>query len=1025
MSDPPTKRPRSRSPPARPRTGRKAVIISPVLAEPPPKRVVGRSSGVLSTRRPPLAGAPPRAAPAGPIAPPSTARAATLRPPAPSLRRPPPSLQPRRSPPPAAGGGRGAAASTARGPSAQRTATTADALHDAALDGRLWYAACGAACAAAGGGRGATPPPLPIEFGSGDAYVALHRPLLHEEARQCVRAGWAEAATSSRSLWRVDVVAVVDGARGRVVATAGFPHNAPRPPPGALHDGDVVVLTRGRPPVDDAADWAAGGRGAAADGGVELEEGEVPGGGDGAAGAHAPPSTPPTPFAGVLRVRGDSVTVTGRPVCPGHEGRAADATAPCASALATLCAGASDWWLTVAGPLTTSVRELAALDAVPGLPLAGALLSPSAAAARAVRPGSAAARRWPPEVGAPDFVAHLQATFDHAQLRAIEVAACHLSGGAGLGAPRSTSLYEPPRVPPPPFTLIQGPPGTGKTHTVVGVLNVWHLVAYQRHYAARAAALGAGKGARGGAATATPLPTHTARRPRLLVTAPSNAAVDELLRRVTERGFVDGGGSTYRPSVVRVGSDAAPLAPAARAVWVDVLVAELLAQSPGDRAASLASARAKAGDAARRVAAVRRTLASALGTDGEAAALNAFMAADDARERAELTVSRLETAATADRGGAAARRAARDTLEASFIDTAEMVFTTLSSTGRKLFDRARGAAAFDTVLIDEAAQATEVAALQALALGARAAVLVGDPRQLPATVLTGVARAGGLARSLFERLVDGGVPAALLAVQYRMHPSIRAFPSSAYYGGALEDAPSVLARAPPPFYASPLLKPYTLFDVSRARERRAAGRGGPSLANDAEAVLAAALYAELRRTLIEAAAAATVAGLPPPRPVTVGVLTPYRAQVAAVTAALNAAVGPRAAAGVRVATVDAFQGSEVDVAILTTVRARGHAHASLNHGGVGFLDDARRLNVAVTRARQALWIVGCAATLGGSPAWRALLQDARARGVVIQDADARSLFPGHRPWREEDGGGRGAEVTAAPVLSPRSRGVLF
>ena len=586
--------------------------------------------------------------------------------------------------------------------------------------------------------------------------------------------------------------------------------------------------------------------------------------GGGNAHAHAPPSTPPAPFAGVLRVRGDTVTVTGRPVCPGHEGRAANAAAPCTSSLAALRAGGAGWWLTVAGPLTTSVRELAALDAVPRMPLAGALLSPSAAAARAVRPGSAAARRWPPEVGAPDFVAHLQATFDHAQLRAIEVAACHLSGGAGLGALRSTGLYEPPRTHPPPFTLIQGPPGTGKTHTVVGVLNVWHLVAYQRHYAARAAALGAGRGPRGNAAT--PVPTHTARRPRLLVTAPSNAAVDELLRRVTERGFVDGGGSTYRPSVVRVGSDAAPLAPAARAVWVDVLVAELLAQTPAARAAALASARAKAGDAARRVAAVRRTLASALGTDGEAASLNAFMATDDARERAELTVSRLETAAAADRGSAAARRTARDTLEASFIDTAEMVFTTLSSTGRKLFDRARGSAAFDTVLIDEAAQATEVAALQALALGARATVLVGDPRQLPATVLSGVARAGGLARSLFERLVWGGVPAALLAVQYRMHPSIRAFPSTAYYGGALEDAPSVLARPPPPFYASALLKPYALFDVSRARERRAAGRGGPSLANDAEAQLAAALYAELRRALIEAAAAAAAAGLPPPAP---------------------------------------------------------------------------------------------------------------------------------------------------------------
>lgn len=133
----------------------------------------------------------------------------------------------------------------------------------------------------------------------------------------------------------------------------------------------------------------------------------------------------------------------------------------------------------------------------------------------------------------------------------------------------------------------------------------------------------------------------------------------------------------------------------------------------------------------------------------------------------------------------------RAELEVSLMEGAELVFTTLSSTGRHIFTRLKHT--FDAVLIDEACQAAEVAALQPLIHGTGKVVLVGDPKQLPATLFSRAARDLALERSLFERLAQAGVPVKLLAVQYRMHPEIRAFPSAYFYDNALLDAQQVMA----------------------------------------------------------------------------------------------------------------------------------------------------------------------------------------------------------------------------------------
>lgn len=321
------------------------------------------------------------------------------------------------------------------------------------------------------------------------------------------------------------------------------------------------------------------------------------------------------------------------------------------------------------------------------------------------------------------------------------------------------------------------------------------------------------------------------------------------------------------------------------------------------------------------------------------------------------------------------------------------------------------------MLIDEAGQASEVAALQPLGFGARRVVLVGDPQQLPATVLSAAAKAAAMERSLFERLQAQGCPVVVLGVQYRMHPHIRAFPSRHFYADRLEDAPSVRAAPAEPYHAHPLMRPYLLFDVAAGREQRQGGGGG-SLSNAAEAELAACLFLQLQGAL-RAAAAARPRQAPPLPPTSVAVITPYREQRKALREAFRAVCGPEAAAQVSIETVDSFQGRQMDVVMLSCVRAGAG-------GGLGFVNDVRRcgedaarrrrrrrgaalcstararacvagcsrkalavvdawlccvrpppirrMNVAITRARRSLWVLGSVATLQGNTEWEALIE---------------------------------------------------
>jgi ATP-dependent RNA/DNA helicase IGHMBP2 len=265
---------------------------------------------------------------------------------------------------------------------------------------------------------------------------------------------------------------------------------------------------------------------------------------------------------------------------------------------------------------------------------------------------------------------------------------------------------------------------------------------------------------------------------------------------------------------------------------------------------------------------------------------------------------------------------------------------------------------FDLALLDEATQAVEPVTYHAL-LAARRVVMAGDHRQLPPTVISPEAARDGLAVSLFERLValHGGVASVMLREQHRMHEDIMALPSRAFYGGALRAHPAVAGHTLAALVGEGVDAPPVLFlDTAGRGWDDAQPPGTDSRANDGEAEVVALRARELLD-----------AGLPPRD---LAVITPYAAQARRIRERTRA-LGVDDA--VEVDTVDAFQGREKEAVLVSLVRSNAE-------GAAGFVRDLRRLNVALTRARRHLFVVGDGATLGGEAFLGELIEHAQARG---------------------------------------------
>jgi ATP-dependent RNA/DNA helicase IGHMBP2 len=288
------------------------------------------------------------------------------------------------------------------------------------------------------------------------------------------------------------------------------------------------------------------------------------------------------------------------------------------------------------------------------------------------------------------------------------------------------------------------------------------------------------------------------------------------------------------------------------------------------------------------------------------------------------------------------------------LDAAPILCATATGLDPQVIGRRR----FDLLVLDEACQTTEPGCWAPL-LRCDRAVLAGDHCQLPPTVVSKEAARHGFGVSLLERLVGlyGDHITRRLDVQYRMHEAIMAFSSAEFYDGALRADPTVAAHRLCDLAgvrSEPLTEtPLQLIDTAGAGYDEEKEPDGESRLNTEEA----RLVSRKVRALLDAGV----------RPADVAVIAPYSAQVRRLRELLPIP-------GLEIDSVDGFQGREKEAVILSLVRSNPENE-------IGFLADVRRTNVALTRARRKLIVVGDSATLSVLPFYRRLFEYFEAVGA--------------------------------------------
>lgn len=271
----------------------------------------------------------------------------------------------------------------------------------------------------------------------------------------------------------------------------------------------------------------------------------------------------------------------------------------------------------------------------------------------------------------------------------------------------------------------------------------------------------------------------------------------------------------------------------------------------------------------------------------------------------------------------------------SLLDTASIIFATTSTAGSEILQDQE----FDVVIIDEATQATEPSALIAVVKGKKL-ILAGDHKQLPPTVLSMEAKEHGLERSMFERFIklypDHSI---MLLLQYRMKHEIMHFANKHFYNSRLIAHPSTYYK---------VTMPSVMFVHVDGKEKRR--KGSTSYYNSEEIVKV--------KEIVEMFVSKGF------KPEEIGVISPYEDQVEILKKVL------KCYDGLEIKTVDGFQGKEKDVIIISFVRANEKSK-------LGFLEDLRRLNVSITRAKKHLVIIGNEKTIASHKIYAELLEYAK------------------------------------------------
>ncbi|MGV3539894.1 MAG: AAA domain-containing protein [Rufibacter sp.] len=425
--------------------------------------------------------------------------------------------------------------------------------------------------------------------------------------------------------------------------------------------------------------------------------------------------------------------------------------------------------------------------------------------------------------------------------------------------------------------IIHGPPGTGKTTTLVQAI----------------------------------LQTLQAGERRLLVTAPSNTAVDLLTEKLAEQGV----------NVIRIGNPSR--------VSEVLLEHTLDAQIMHHRDYKM----------------LKKLRKSAQEYKGMAHQYKRTFGHEERQQRQFFKEESKRILSQADD--------IEDYITEDLLDHVQVITCTLVGAANRTIRHLQ----YDTVFIDEAAQALEPACWIPI-IRANRVVLAGDHHQLPPTVKSMVAERGGFSRTLFEKCIERQPETAvMLTTQYRMHEHIMGFSNGQFYGGQLQAHESVKTATLHDVYLEfePGLVVEFIDTAGCGFNDQTIGEGS-STANPEEADV---LIKHLLHLLAPYEPEVDAQGLPK-KPLRVGVISPYRAQINYLNDQVEhqpKLAQMQALRLLSVGTVDSFQGQERDIMYISMVRSNPE-------GEIGFLADKRRMNVAMTRAKKKMVIVGDSATLG-------------------------------------------------------------
>jgi len=460
--------------------------------------------------------------------------------------------------------------------------------------------------------------------------------------------------------------------------------------------------------------------------------------------------------------------------------------------------------------------------------------------------------------------------------------------------------------------LIQGPPGTGKTHTILGLTSLFMLK----------------------------------KNVKILICTQSNTAIDEICQRLINKGLYDENLNKINTNFIRFGYSERK---DKEKKYLDTKKGKLLEKKSLEYLVNLKYKNILEENNQKKEDIIKKI--NTLSVDKEKNK-NQIKTLENERQLILKTLND--------------DRLRKQNYENILLLNSPILCTTLNNSGNEKFKKIN--IKFDYLIIDEACQCVEPSCLIPLSYEIKYLILVGDHKQLPATVFYQNANSILYNRSLFERLIDNHIPVNMLTIQYRMQTNIRKFISSTFYDNKLIDSTDneyIKKINNEIFYHSiDINKNFTFFDLKFSEENYDGKL--KSYYNEDEINFTNEFILKINNRLKQVGYNINE------KKYNYAIITPYQAQVKRfkekfkinnIEIAIN--------------TVDSFQGQERDIVLFSSVRSsKKNNSLNDNQGGgesIGFLKDFRRMNVALSRAKLGCFIIGNSQRLISNSYWEKLI----------------------------------------------------